>query len=358
MTRIAVCYDGSLAASVPDVVIGQVVDSLKRSGHDAEPLALPQELNEIESTLRQFAPEMVFNLAESCAGKNEFDVHLAALLEMLGIPFTGSGVQGLMLAQDKVLSKKLFAFEGLPFPRFAGFYDEALEGAGDLRFPLIVKPIRLDASIGIDATSVVRKSLDLLEKVRQVRAQFGGAALVEEYIEGREISVAVLGNEEPQPLPPIEVDFSKFPKRRPRIMDARAKFDESSAEYRGTTAVVSQLDEALREELERAAVRAFRALRLRDYGRIDFRLDKQHRLFILEANPNPYLESSAELAMAAKAAGIEHDALVERILESALDRARRRPVGVTKAAGAAAPAANGNGNGNGSGNAADDAPKG
>jgi len=324
VTRVAVVYDAA-APYTPDIVVEQVVTALRSGGHDAHPVGLPLELRDLIGTLAEFRPEMVFNLTESLCGRYECDFHFAALLDLLGWPFTGNDMVGLMLAQDKVLTKKLLAFDHLPFPRFAAFYDEALEFVGDLRFPLFVKPIRLDASIGIDASSVVRKSLDLLEKVRQVRMEYGGAALVEEFIEGREISVAVIGNESPLALPPIEVDFTGFPKRRPRIMDQRAKFDETSAEYRGTKAVVAKLDDPLRDELQRMATTAYRCLRMRDYGRIDFRLDKQGKPFILEANPNPYLAKDAELSLAANAAGIPFAELVERILKCALDRERRRP---------------------------------
>ncbi|HKE00250.1 MAG TPA: D-alanine--D-alanine ligase [Planctomycetota bacterium] len=333
MTRVSVVYDAAAlgAESGPDIVVGQVVESLRRSGHEASPLGLPRAIPDIVDAIRDAAPEAVFNLAESCAGHNYFDIHVAALLELLGLPFTGSDPAGLLLAQDKVLSKKLFSFDALPFPRFAAFYDEALEFKGDLRFPLLVKPTRLDASIGIDAKSVVRKSLDLLEKVRQVRMEFGDA-LVEEFIDGREISVAVIGNDSPTALPPIEVEFNGgFPKRRPRILDAKAKFDTSSAEYRGTKAVVATLDEGFRTELQRIAVTAYRALRIRDYGRVDFRLDKQARPYILEANPNPYLEKDAELALAAKTAGLDYDALVSQIFAGAMDRFRRRPGAAVKA---------------------------
>ncbi len=322
MTRVAVAYDGSWQDATPDEVVQHVLDALRRLGHEAEPMALPGDLGKILALLRDRAPEVVFNLTESLCGREDSDVHFAVVLDLLGIPFTGADPVGLMLSQDKVLTKKLLSFDSLPFPRFAAFYDEALEFVGDLRFPLFVKPVRQDASIGIDATSVVRKSLDLLEKVRQVRTEYGGAALVEEYIEGREVSVAVLGHEAPEALPAIEVDFTGFPRHRPRIMDQRAKFEEGTAEYRGTKAIVAQVEPGLRVELERMAVTAFRAMRLRDYGRIDFRVDRQGRAFILEANPNPYLEKASELALAAEAAGLGYDGLIGRILESALERAR------------------------------------
>jgi D-alanine-D-alanine ligase len=220
---------------------------------------------------------------------------------------------------------KLLAFEGVRSPDFAVFARDAdLETVGHLHLPLFVKPLRMDASIGIDAHSLVRSTAEMLERVRLVHQKVGDSALVEEYVEGREFYVGVLGNHLPEALPPVEMDFSGLPKGVPRVLDYRAKWDPSSPEYRGTRAVLPELPDELRARLQKVAVDAYRALRVRDYGRIDLRLTEAGEVYVIEVNASCYLEQSGEFVMAAAAAGLSYPALIQRIVELARERYRQR----------------------------------
>jgi D-alanine-D-alanine ligase len=183
----------------------------------------------------------------------------------------------------------------------------------------------MDASIGIDARSLVRTSVELMERVRAIHRRVHDAALAEEYIEGREFYVGVLGNAEPVAFPPVEMDFSGLPDGAPRILGSKAKWDEKSAEFKGTRAVLPELPDELRARLQKVAVDACRALRVRDYGRVDLRLTETGEIYVIEVNASCYLEESGEFATAAAAAGLDYATLVNRIAELALAR-RKRPL--------------------------------
>jgi D-alanine-D-alanine ligase len=221
---------------------------------------------------------------------------------------------------------------------------EELETGGNLRMPLFVKPLRMDSSFGVDAArSLVHSTVELMEQVQRIHKQFNDAALCEEYIEGREFYVGVLGNRQPQAFPPIEIDFSGMPQGLPHVMDAKAKFAESSAEYKGTKAVVAELDDELRAKLQKVALDSYRALRVRDYGRVDLRLTEAGDIYVIEVNANCYLEQESEFAMAAAAAGIEYPQLIGKIVELAVERhdlrsgtSKRKPKDAATAAGPSA----------------------
>jgi D-alanine-D-alanine ligase len=271
--------------------------------------------------LRDARPDLVFNLVEQFGENLVGDIGVTGVLDLLGLRYTGCGPGELYLANDKALGKKLLAFEGLLYPKFAVFSNDAdLETGGNLRMPLFVKPARMDASIGIDADSLVRDAPSLMKRVVQIHETLGDAALAEEYIEGREIYVGVIGNREPQALPAIEIEFNGFPDGKPHVLDANAKFEEGTPEYDGTRAVVAELPDDVAARLAKTAIAAYRALRVRDYGRVDLRLAPTGEIYVLEVNAGCYLERNGELAMAARAAGIEHPRLIQRILELAEER--------------------------------------
>ena len=250
---------------------------------------------------------------------------VAGVLDLLEIPYTGGGPGELYLQEDKALAKKLLAYEQVLYPDFATFAPNAdFETGGKLRMPLFVKPLRTDASIGIDQRSLVRNTSELMERVLSIHKSLGDAALAEEYIEGREFYVGVLGNQELTVFPSIEMDFSGLPEGDVRVLDNEAKFDESSARFRGTKAVIADLDPVLQAKLQKVAVDAYRALRVRDYGRIDMRLADSGEIYVIEMNASCYLEKSGEFAMAAAAHGLDYPALVGRIAELAVERWKAR----------------------------------
>ena len=323
----ALLHTREAAESPTDPVLGQLSDALSRLGHEVEPVEVDKRVEPLVSALGRSHPELIVNIAESFGGKSAMESNVAALLNLMGLRYTGSSPSGLILAGDKILAKKLLTFHGIRTPRFATVYRGALDWVEELHFPLIVKPPQEDASVGLTSGSVVRDLKQLLERMDALQSEFEQPVLVEEFIEGREFYVGVLGNANARALPVIELDFSKFPSDRPRIASWDAKWGDEEgggAEFEGTTSIFpDNLPEDLTERLNAAAVDAFHALRLRDYGRIDLRVSEAGDVFVIEVNPNCYLERESEFARAAARGGLDYDALIGRIVELAAARYAR-----------------------------------
>ena len=231
------------------------------------------------------------------------------------------GPQALFLAQDKPLAKKIFDFHGIRTPRFASSYRGKLDHVDDLEFPLIVKPASEDGSVGIDAGAVVRGLRELMERVSMIQEKFDCPALIEEFIEGREIYVGVMGNDRPVALPVVELDLSKLPEEMPKIAGREVKWDKGTGAYEVTRAMAAKdLEGELAGRLQEVALQVYSALNLRDYGRVDMRLTRDGRIYVIEANPNPWLAPEAELAVAARLAGRSYVELIGHIVELALAR--------------------------------------
>jgi D-alanine-D-alanine ligase len=308
-----------------DPVVPQVARTLRKLGHRVSVLGVHGDVKRLIAGLARRKPDLVFNLMEMF-GDNVFgDIPVTGLLDLLGVDYTGSGPGELYLSQDKGLTKRLLAFEDILYPRFAVFSRETgFETGGNLRMPLFVKPLRSDASLGIGGKSLVHDWTALMEQVSAIRKEVDDAALAEEYIEGREFYVGVIGNSQPKALPPVEIDFTGFPEGVPKVMDSKAKWDERSKEYKGTRSVLVQLPDELRARLQKVAVDAYRALRVRDYGRVDLRLTDTGDIYVLEVNASCYLEKNSEFAMAGGAAGLDYPRLIERIVDLALARRKGR----------------------------------
>ncbi len=304
-----------------DPVVPQVARTLRRLGHRVSILGVHGDVNRLIAGLKRRRPDLVFNLMEMF-GEDVFgDIPVTGLLDLLGLRYTGSGPGELYLSQDKGLTKKLLAFEEILYPRFAVFSREAaFETGGNLRMPLFVKPLRSDASLGIGGKSLVHDAVALMERVAAIRKELNDSALAEEFIDGREFYVGVLGNSQAKALPPVEIDFTGFPDGVPKVMDSKAKWDERSKEYKGTKSVLAQLPDELRAKLQKVAVDAYRALRVRDYGRVDLRLTETGDIYVLEVNASCYLEKASEFAMSAAAGGIDYSRLIEQIVNLALER--------------------------------------
>jgi D-alanine-D-alanine ligase len=265
--------------------------------------------------------DLFFNLTESYAGDDTKDMNIAAYLDLLEKSYTGSGPHALYLAQDKALAKKIFHFHEIRTPFFAISYRGKLDHAHDIEFPLIVKPSSEDGSIGIDVGSVVTSIKELMERIHYIQENFDSPALIEEYIEGREIYAAVLGNEKPEALPLVELDLSKLPEGMPRIAGTEVKWEKDTEAYKKTkSAVAKDLEEKTITKLQDTAIAAYQALKLRDYGRIDMRLAKNGKIYVIEANPNPWLSSAAEFTMAAREAGKSYTDLIKEIVDLAMVR--------------------------------------
>jgi len=304
--------------------IEAISDSLRELGHEPSKFAVDGRPSTLTRIARNSA-DLFFNLVESYAGDDSMEMHFAAYLDLVGKKYTGAGPQGAFLAMDKSIAKKIIRYHELYTPYSAVIYKGIVEHAQDIQFPVIVKPAAEDASKGIDASSVVKSVKELLERIEYIHNEFDSPALLEEYIEGREIYAAVLGNERLDALPLVELDLSKLPKGTPRIAGYDVKFDVNTEAYRVTkSAPARDLDEETVTRIQQTAITAFRALKLRDYGRVDVRLNDKGRVYVLEANPNPWLDPAAEFAMAAKEAGRSYTELIGGIVESAMRRNEKR----------------------------------
>jgi D-alanine-D-alanine ligase len=299
----------------------QIFDALLKLGHEPFYHGLDGRTQTLFAVSKTDA-DLVFNLVESYGGDDTKDLNIAAYLDLLAMRYTGAGPHALHLAQDKSLAKKIFHFHGIQTPFFASSYRGRIEHAHDIKFPLIVKPASEDGSIGIDNDSVVHSIKELMERIHYVHDQFDCPALIEEYIEGREIYVSILGSyERTEVLPLIELDLSKLPKGTPRIAGQDVKFWRETDAYKLTkSAPVENLSEETADKIRSTALAAYRALKLRDYGRIDLRLRDDGQVFVIEANPNPWLDSSAEFAMAARASGRTYTDLIGEIVSLSMIR--------------------------------------
>jgi D-alanine-D-alanine ligase len=286
-------------------------------------LGLRNQLYDDIRALGQAAPSVVFNLCESLRSDNRFEALLPMLLEYEGLVYTGSSAQSLLQALHKDKAKTLLNACGVPTPR-AVVLDTPDTRFVDLGYPLIVKPTREDASIGIASSSVVRTREELDARVRFVLAHYRQPALVEGYIEGREINVSVLENPEGGPatvLPLHEIDFSDMPADRPRIVSFEGKWVEGSVDYRATRPIACSLPAAVRGRVEEVARAAFTALELRDYGRIDVRLGLDGTPWVIDVNPNCDLSrAGGGFSRAARAAGMGYEELILRLVALATKR--------------------------------------
>lgn len=326
--NVALLHTKDAVDGAEDPVLGQIEGALRAGGHEPRRVMVDSEVDPVVRALTQHHPDLVINLAESFAGKSALESNIAALLNLLDLRYTGSSPAGLLVAGDKTLSKKVLRFHGIKTPEFATVYRGMVDWAGDIQFPLIVKPPQEDASLGITQKSIVRDIRELLEKIAEIQGEYQSPALAEQFIDGREYYVGVLGNQNARALPVIELDFSKYPADRPRIASWEAKWgdegDAKGAEFEGTESIFpDDLPDDLRDRMQKAAVDAFHALRLRDYARIDMRVTDAGGIYIIEVNPNCYLEAKSEFARAAERDGMTYDALIGQIVELAAARYAR-----------------------------------
>ena len=323
--KITLLHNADALEPPVDPVLDQLTGALRALGHEVDTLPVDRDVLPIVTQLQSVRPDLVVNLAESFDDKSALDSSVTALLNLLGLRYTGSSPAGLIAAGDKSLTKKILSFHGIQTPQFATLYRGAVDWAGDLTFPVIVKPPQEDASLGITSASVVREIKDLFDRIGELQLEYQGPVLVEQYIEGREFYVGVLGNVNVEALPIIELDFSGFPDDRPRIASWAAKWGEdgegSGAEFAGTKSIFPEgLDPELVSRMQKVAIDSFQALRLRDYARIDLRVSPEGEIYVIEVNPNCYLEKESEFARAAQKSGLEYQDLIARIIDLATAR--------------------------------------
>jgi D-alanine-D-alanine ligase len=297
-----------------------VITALRGLGHDVHPLGVGSDLGVIRRTLDEKTPHMVFNLLEDFHDVPIYDQNVASYLELLRVPYTGCNPRGLMLARDKAISKTLLSYHRIAIPKFAVFR-LGREGRRPKRlsYPLIVKSLTKEGSAGIGQPSVVDSDEKLAERVRFVHQRQRTHAIVEEYIDGRELYVSILGNDRLQVFPVWELFFKNLPDDAPRIATERVKWDPKYQKRAGiTTGVAENLDNGLTNHIQRQCKRIYRALQLTGYARIDLRLDAKGQVWFLEANPNPQLAHGEDFAESAERAGVSYGALMQRILNLGL----------------------------------------
>jgi len=300
----------------------EVAGALLANDHDVRLIGIGDDLRRLVDQLEAFGPALVFNCCEGFRGDSHYEYAIAGTLEMLGYRHTGSSPTALLVARNKSMSKKILAYHGIRVPEFATFHpgDEFLRPS-TLRFPLIVKPLLEDASLGIAQASVVTEDEGLADRVRFIHDSFQQAAIAEELIEGRELYVGLVGNATLDVLPLVELHFGRLSKAERRIATYKAKWD---VEYRDRHGIKSRFARKLPDEVM-ASIRsvcetAFHALWLQDYGRIDVRLAHDNEVYVLEANPNPFISSGHEFANAAEKAGMKYAAFIQRIVDEAMAR--------------------------------------
>jgi D-alanine-D-alanine ligase len=295
-----------------------VYRALVASGHEVLKVGIRDELSGIRRALRDFQPTVAFNLLEEFDGEAVFDQHVVSYLEMIRLPYTGCNPRGLVLARDKALAKKILHYHRLAAPDFMVVpMNRKLKRPMRLEFPLIVKSLVEEASLGISQASIVDNDAKLQERVDFIHERLKTDALVESFIEGRELYVSVLGNHRLNVLPVWELVFGDMPENSSLIATRKAKWDRAyQSRHRITSRRASHLDE---ERVARVSKRIYRALGLSGYARLDFRQTKDGTLYFLEANPNPQIAEDEDFADSAKAAGMSYDRLLDKILALGLN---------------------------------------
>jgi len=293
-----------------------VITTLRKAGREVHCIGVLDSLTELRAAVADWKPDVVFNLLEEFGGIVSYDQHVVAFLELLRQPYTGCNPRGLLLSRDKLLCKQLLAFHRIPTPRFAVSRKGArLHLPRKLKFPLFVKSTVEDASLGIAQASVVEDAARLKERIEFVHEQVGSDALVEEFIEGRELYVGVLGNERLTRLPVWEMVFGSLPESLAAIATRKVKWDKRyQAKYGITTRAAQELPPAVVARLDKLSRRIYRALGLSGYARMDFRVTAAGEVYVLEANANPNLEAAEDFAESARAAGMPYNDLLERLM--------------------------------------------
>jgi D-alanine-D-alanine ligase len=318
--------DGYTARQIHEIKTEyDVVSTLRAAGHEVRPLGVQEEIKPVRDEIVGFKPHVVFNLLEQFHHEPVFDQHIASFLELMQIPYTGCNPRGLILARGKDLSKTLVHYRRIATPAFAVFQmRRKVKRPARLALPLIVKSLSEDASRGISQASVVDTDEKLAERVAFIHEQIGTAAIAEQYIEGRELYVGVLGNNRLRVLPVWELKFGTMGGQGARqIATEKAKHDISYQERVGIVdGPAKNLSPELYARIQRTAKRICRTLGLDGYARIDFRLSADGTLYFIEANPNPEIAKSEELATAARHDGLDYPALLHRILALGISRAK------------------------------------
>ncbi|MFC2149071.1 D-alanine--D-alanine ligase [Candidatus Auribacterota bacterium] len=297
-----------------------VCNALSELGHKAEPVAIYDDPMKFIASLVDFGPDLAFNLVESVYNNSAYEMNIPGLLELLKIPYTGSPSIALGLCVEKGKAKELLASRGIPTPGFFTARSTSDLGKLNIDFPLFVKPLHEDGSLGISADSVVSDRDGLYEIVEKLSARYG-SVLIEKYIDGRELNVSILGNNPPKVLPVSEIDYSQMPSGSPKVLTYNAKWINHSEEYIGSKplcpACISDKTKLL---LERYVLDVFELFSLKDYGRVDFRMDKSGNVYVIDINPNPCISVESGFIRSAGVAGYSFTETIGKIIDSSMEK--------------------------------------
>jgi D-alanine-D-alanine ligase len=296
-----------------------VVEALHRLGHEVEPLAVFDDVSRLVEKLKSYAPDVVFNLTESFHDDRSHEPNVPALMELMKIRYTGSGPEALLLCKDKALAKKILAYHRVRVPNFiTSHHLHPLRRLRRLDFPVIVKPVSRESSDGISQASFARTEQEAIERARFIHEKFLGDALIEEYVDGRELYISVMGSRRLTVFPAREIFFDQVPEDAPKVATFKAKWDDAYRKRWGIrNGPAAPLPEGVAQRLDRLARKVYGLLKIRGHGRLDVRLTADGHILFLEANPNPSLAADEDFAESAAAAGIGYDALIQKILDAA-----------------------------------------
>ena len=297
-----------------------VLRCLKRLGHEVETLAVFDNVIGIVEKIKSYAPDVVFNLTESFYHDRSHEPNIPALLELMNVRYTGSGPEALLLCKDKALAKKILSYHRVRLPHFVvSQRSRPLRTLKRFNYPAFIKPLGEESSDGICQESFARVESEAIERARFIHQKFNCDALMEEYIEGRELYLSVLGRNRLTVFPPREIFFEQVPEDAPRFATYHAKWNDRYRKKWGIkNGPAGPLPEPIKKSLDVLARRIYRLLKIRGFGRIDVRLTPKGEVFFLEANPNPSLAHDEDFACAAAAAGVGYEALISQILDAAL----------------------------------------
>lgn len=316
--------DGSPDLAVQESVrsrLQAVEDALRQLGYSTKTLQVTGNLLELIQEIHSGRDDLVFNLCEEFLGCSQLEMNVAAILELLQVPFTGSSPLTLGLTQDKGKTKTILAACGIPTPAFRVWQPQDPMRMDGLRFPLIVKPLLEDASLGIDNEAFVQDEKALARQIQKIYQVHKQPVLIEEYIEGRELNVSILGSDPLEVLPISEIDFSTLPAGMPKICSYAAKWEEESREYISTVPICpAPLPPDVEKRVKEVSLQTYRIMECRDYARVDIRLSPEGIPYVLEVNANPDISTDAGMPRSAKAAGLEYPELIGRIVEVAWSR--------------------------------------
>ena len=299
-----------------------IVKALRKEGYSARALNVEEQVGVLERLLQRNPPDVVFNLVEFFNDKADLEPMVAGMYDLYKIPYTGAPPFALELCQRKGMAKQVLLANGVPTPKFRILRQPKMPKRHGLRYPVIVKPAREDGSAGVEKDSVVRDYDGLKERLKKTFAEFPPPIIVEEFIEGKELHVSVLGNDPPVVLPIIEFDFSEFPSDHPTIISYEAKWNPLNENYHLLHSVCpAKLPKRIRKKVEEIALLAYHVTGCRDYARLDLRLSPRNQVFVLEVNPNPDLTEGVSFMESAEKAGISFSQALAQIVEYA--RARR-----------------------------------